>query len=91
MFHILTSGNHGVIRNSLPLQTALANEGCQSSSRIGFGDESFSHDCVIVERTVGGKHLRYAAVVLGSAPARSRQDLKDLFVLLDETVVVDNP
>jgi hypothetical protein len=46
---------------------------------------------VIVERTVGGKHLRYAAVVLGSAPARSRQDLKDLFVLLDETVVVDNP
>lgn len=61
------------------------------SSKIGFGDDSFSHDCAIVERTVNGKHLRYAAVVFGSAPARSRKDLGELFVLLDETVVVHNP
>jgi len=65
-------------------QTAL-------SSKIGFGDDSFSHDCVIVERTVGSKHLRYAAVVLGSAPARSRQDLNQMIVLLDQAVVVHNP
>ncbi|NBB10145.1 papain-like cysteine protease family protein [Pseudomonas sp. SLFW] len=61
------------------------------SSKIGFGDDSFSHDCVIIERTVAGKSLRYAAVVLGSAPTKARQDLNDLFVLLDDTVVVHNP
>ena len=61
------------------------------SSKIGFGDDRFSHDCAIVERTAGGKRLRYAAVVLGSAPAQRRRDLSDLFVLLDATVVARNP
>lgn len=60
------------------------------SSKIGFGDDSFSHDSLIVERTDGasGKRIRYAAVVLG---AKNRQHLKDLFVLLDEAVLVRTP
>jgi hypothetical protein len=61
------------------------------SSKIGFGDDSFSHDCVIVERTANGKALRYAATVLGSAPAQNRKDLSDLFVLLDDAVVTSLP
>jgi len=60
------------------------------SSKIGFGDDSFSHDCAIIERTDRdtGKRVRYAAVVLG---AKRRQDLTDLFVLLDDAVVVRTP
>jgi hypothetical protein len=58
------------------------------SSKIGLGDDSFSHDCAIVERTVGGNSLRYAAVVLG---AQRRRNLSDLFVLLDSAVVARNP
>ena len=57
------------------------------AAKIGFGDDSFSHDCAIVERTVAGKALRYVAVGLGSAPARKRQDLRDVFVLLDDAIV----
>lgn len=71
--------------------TAVGRSQTALSSKIGFGDDSFSHDCAIVERTVGGKHLRYAAVVLGSAPAQNRADLSDLFVLLDAAVVARNP
>jgi hypothetical protein len=60
------------------------------AAKIGYGDDSFSHDCAIVERTVDGKDLRYVAVGLGSAPNRNRADLSDLFVLLDETIVARN-
>lgn len=61
------------------------------SSKIGYGDDSFSHDSAIIERTAGSKHLRYAVVVLGSAPARNRQDFDQLVVLLDQVVVTHNP
>lgn len=71
--------------------TAVGRTQTALSSKIGFGDDRFSHDCVIIERAVGGKHLRYAAVVLGSAPAKDRRDLSDLFVLLDAAVVERNP
>lgn len=60
------------------------------AAKIGFGDDSFSHDCAIIRRTVGGKHLRYVAVGLGSAPKRKRTDLHDLFVLLDDVIVTRN-
>jgi hypothetical protein len=60
------------------------------AAKIGFGDDRFSHDCAIIERTVAGKDLRYVAVGLGSAPNRKRKDLRDLFVLLDETIVTRN-
>ena len=60
------------------------------AAKIGFGDDSFSHDCAIVERTVAGKALRYVAVGLGSARGRRRADLDELFVQLDDTVVTRN-
>jgi hypothetical protein len=60
------------------------------AAKIGFGDDSFSHDCAIVERTVGGKTLRYVAVGLGSARGRGRVDLDELFVRLDDTIVTRN-
>ena len=60
------------------------------AAKIGFGDDGFSHDCAIIERTVDGKHLRHVAVGLGSAPKRNRTDLRDLFVLLDEAIVTRN-
>jgi hypothetical protein len=60
------------------------------AAKIGFGDDSFSHNCAIVERTVNGEDLRYVAVGLGSAPNRKRVDLSDLFVLLDEAAVTGN-
>ncbi len=57
------------------------------AAKKGFGDDRFSHECAIVERTVGGNDLRYVVVGLGSAPDRNRTDLSDLFVLLDEIIV----
>ncbi|MFO1206942.1 MAG: serine hydrolase [Burkholderiales bacterium] len=69
---------------------AAARDSTAFSAKIGFGDDSFSHDCAIIERTVDGKDLRYVAVGLGSAPNRRRVDLSDLFVLLDEAIVTRN-
>ncbi|OQY99665.1 MAG: hypothetical protein B6D41_01150 [Chloroflexi bacterium UTCFX4] len=60
------------------------------AAKKGFGDDAFSHECAIVERTVGGKDLRYVVVGLGSAPDQDRRDLSDLFVLLDEAMVTRN-
>lgn len=60
------------------------------AAKKGYGDDKFSHECAIVERTVGGKNLRYVVVGLGSAPNRRRRDLSDLFVRLDEAIVVRN-
>ncbi|MCA1849875.1 MAG: serine hydrolase, partial [Acidobacteria bacterium] len=57
------------------------------AAKIGFGDDRFSHDCAIIERTVAGNDLRYVAVGLGSAPNCNRTDLSDLFVLRDEIIV----
>jgi hypothetical protein len=59
-------------------------------AKFGRGDDGFNHECAIIERTVAGKPLRYVAIGLGSAPKRKHQDLFDLFVLLDETVVMRN-
>jgi V8-like Glu-specific endopeptidase/soluble cytochrome b562 len=72
---------------------ALENAGRKPTTiaaKIGFGDDSFSHDCAIVERTVDGKALRYVAVGLGSARGRGRADLDQLFVRLDEAIVTRN-
>ena len=69
---------------------AVGRASTRFAAKIGFGDDGFSHDCAIIERTVAGKHLRYVAVGLGSAPKRKRTDLRDLFVLLDEAIVKRN-
>jgi V8-like Glu-specific endopeptidase len=60
------------------------------AAKIGYGDDRFSHDCAIVERSVAGKRLRYVAVGLGSAPQRGRADLDELFVRLDQAIVERN-
>ena len=60
------------------------------AAKKGFGDDSFSHECAIVERTVSGKDLRYVVVGLGSAPSRARRDLSSLFVRLDDVIVARN-
>lgn len=72
---------------------ALADDGRAAGtviSKIGFGDDSRSHDCAIVERSVGGKALRYVVVGLGSTP-RSRADLDKLFLRLDDIIVALHP
>ena len=60
------------------------------AAKKGYGDDSFSHECAIVERTVNGKHLRYVVVGLGSAPSQHRRDLSDLFVQLDDAIIARN-
>jgi hypothetical protein len=59
-------------------------------AKFGLGDDGFSHEGAIIERTVDGKHLRYVAVGLGYSPKRRRQNWFDLFVLLDEVIVTRN-
>ena len=60
------------------------------AAKKGYGDECFSHECAIVERTVGHKDLRYVVVGLGSDPSQSRRDLSELFVSLDDVIVNRN-
>jgi hypothetical protein len=64
------------------------------AAKFGRGDDGFDHECALVERDVGGKWLHYVAVGLGSPPKKRRdlrdQDLLDLFVVLDEAIVVRN-
>ncbi|MFZ0131685.1 MAG: serine hydrolase, partial [Desulfobacterales bacterium] len=60
------------------------------AAKKGFGDDSFSHECAIVERTVDGKHLRYVVVGLGSARSRKRRDLSELFIRLDNAIAMRN-
>jgi monoamine oxidase len=66
------------------------------AAKFGRGDDGFDHECALVERDVGGKRLHYVAVGLGSPPKPKKhqdlrdQDLFDLFVLLDEAIVVRN-
>ena len=60
------------------------------AAKFGRGDDGFDHECALVQRDVGGKRLRYVAVGLGSPKPKKHQDLLDLFVLLDEAIVVRN-
>jgi Beta-lactamase enzyme family len=61
-------------------------------SKIGFGDDTRSHDCAIVERTVGDTPIRYVVVGLGSRPFKPsrRRELDDLFIQLDQLIVARN-
>jgi hypothetical protein len=59
-------------------------------AKFGLGDDGFRHECVIIERAVAGRDLRYVAVGLGYAPKRRHQNWFDLFVLLDEVIVTRN-
>jgi hypothetical protein len=61
------------------------------AAKKGFGDDSSSHECAIVERTVNGQQLRYVVVGLGSLRDRARRDLSELFVQLDDVIVGRHP
>jgi hypothetical protein len=67
-----------------------AYEGILDRGLVPRGDNSFRHECDIIERAVAGKDLRYVAVGLGYSPKRRRQNRFDLFVLLDEVIVTRN-
>ncbi len=46
-----------------------------------------SHDCAVIQRSAGGKAIRYAAVVLG---APHPQVIRDLVVKLDDYIIANN-
>lgn len=56
-------------------------------SKIGFGDDSFSHDCAIVT----APKVRYAVGILGSPPAKRRADLDQLAVAYHDCIVALHP
>ena len=75
------------------IRGALARDGRDPGlvvSKIGYGDDTRSHDCAIVERTVDGKALRYVVVGLGSQ-AGNRRSLEDLFIQLDQLILDAEP
>ena len=57
----------------------------------GYGNDKSTHECGIVERTVGGKKLRYVAVVLGSLRSQRRADFYDMVRRLDDVIIASNP
>ncbi|MHA6892361.1 serine hydrolase [Ralstonia pseudosolanacearum] len=73
------------------INEALGGATASLACKIGIGDDGFNHDCGIVERTVGGKYLRYAVVGLGSPPAQNLSDLSKLFVMLDQAIAAQHP
>jgi hypothetical protein len=64
------------------------------ASKIGFGNDSFSHDCgiVTVDRSGGpSRRIRYISVILGSPPAKSRSDLSKLQIGYNDCIVARHP
>lgn len=64
------------------------------ASKIGYGDDRFSHDCGIVRVERGGdpaKMIRYISVVLGSPPEKGRADLSKLVVGYHDCIVSRHP
>jgi subtilisin family serine protease len=61
-------------------------------SKIGFGDDSFSHDCAIVTaNSASGSTIRYTVAILGSPPSKGRTDLDQLEVAYHDCIVVRHP
>jgi hypothetical protein len=59
-------------------------------SKIGFGNDSRSNDCAIVNSEPPNKTLRYVVVGLGSNPGQ-RVDLDSLFVRLHDIISARHP
>ena len=92
ILHIATSSRNNDGIGSY-FQDALRGDGRTFDAvqaKKGFGDDRFSHECGIIERTVGGKTLRYVAVVLGSAPSQGRADFSTMAVRLDDAIIARN-
>jgi len=63
-------------------------------SKIGYGDDKFSHDCAIVQVDRGGdptRTLRFVEVILGSPPAKARADLSQLAVAYYDCIAARHP
>jgi hypothetical protein len=63
-------------------------------SKIGFGNDRFSHDCAVVRVARGADpahDLKYVSVVLGSPPARARRDLEKLAVQFHDCITARYP
>ena len=61
-------------------------------SKIGFGDDSFSHDCAIVTaNSASGSAIRYTVAILGSPPSKGRADLDQLEVAYHDCMVAQHP
>ena len=60
-------------------------------AKKGYGNDRFSHECGIIQRTTGGTTRKYVAVVLGSAPAQYRADLNAMLLGLDDAIIARNP
>jgi hypothetical protein len=54
-------------------------------SKIGYGDDSFSHDCAIV--TASTPAIRYSVAILGSPPSKGRSDFDQLEVAFHDYIV----
>jgi hypothetical protein len=87
------SGIGSYIKRGLELATPPRSFGVVKS-KIGFGDDGFSHDCAIVTVDRGGdpmKKLTYVSVVLGSPPDKGRTDLRKLAVGYHDCIVARHP
>jgi hypothetical protein len=64
------------------------------NSKIGFGDDSFSHDCALISVDRGtdtSRKLRFVEVILGSPPAMGRAGLKQLAVAYYDCITAQHP
>jgi len=64
------------------------------ASKIGYGDDRFSHDCAIVRINRGSdptRTIRYVVVALGSPPSQARTDLRGMVVRFHDCVVARHP
>jgi beta-lactamase family protein len=59
-------------------------------SKIGYGDDSFSHDGAIVTAT-SPSSVQYAVAILGSPPSKGRADLDQLAVAYHDCIVARHP
>ena len=84
----LATGAHGI---GSYIQGALAGarDGIVLASKIGYGDDSVSHDCAIVAGSA--PVIRYVSVILGSPPVNGRADFEQLAVAYNDCVAARHP
>lgn len=64
------------------------------ASKIGFGDDAFSHDCALirVDRAADPANpLQFVEVILGSPPSKGRADLDQLAVAYYDCITAQHP
>ena len=89
MITILTGANGigSYIKGGLPVALRPVSS---IKSKIGFGNDSFSHDCAIVHPDPA-RTIRYVVVALGGHPNRAKADLRKMVVRFHGCVVARHP